>query len=183
MLGAAAIAEPLFLLVLGEKWLNAVPFFQVLTLAAMLYPVHAFNINVFKVYGRSDLFLKLELIKKVIIVIVLLIAINFGIMALVWSVVFTSFNSLLINTHYSKNIIKYSTKQQLLDMFPIFIFSGLVFFIMKMIINILKEGGYSIYLQLSLSILSGILIYLALNYLFKSQPMMYALQLIKEKKL
>lgn len=182
MLGAAAIAKPLFLLVLGEKWLHAVPFFQILSLAAMLYPIHAFNINVFKVYGRSDLFLKLEIIKKAIVVIALIISINFGIIALVWSVVFTSFISLLINTHYSKDIIKYSTKQQLLDMLPIFIFSGLVFFSIKTIINLLEDGGYNLYLQISTSVLSGIVIYFALNYLFKSKPMMYALQIIKEKK-
>ena len=56
MLGTAAVAKPLFLLILGEAWLPAVPFFQILSIAFMLYPIHAFNINVLKVYGRSDLF-------------------------------------------------------------------------------------------------------------------------------
>src|SRR5690606_24680098 len=71
MFGSAAIAYPLFLLVLGEQWMKAVPYFQILCLAGMFYPIHAFNLNVFKVYGRSDLFLKIEIIKKVIIAVAL----------------------------------------------------------------------------------------------------------------
>src|SRR5690606_15955610 len=73
MFGAAAIAHSLFLLVLGEQWLEAVPYFQVLCLGGMFLPIHSFNLNVFKVYGRSDLFLKLEIIKKVIITVALII--------------------------------------------------------------------------------------------------------------
>lgn len=73
MLGAAAIAHPLFKAVLGTNWLPAVPYFQILSLAAMLYPIHAFNLNVLKVYGRSDWFLKLEILKKAVISLALVI--------------------------------------------------------------------------------------------------------------
>ena len=181
MLAAAAVAEPLFLLVLGEKWMAAVPFFQILSLAAMLYPIHAFNINVFKVYGRSDLFLKLEIIKKVIISIALIISINFGIFALVWSVVVTSFISLLINTHYSSEIINYSTKQQLYDMLPVFLLSSMVFFVIRFIVNLLQD--FNLYLQIIISLAVGIIIYFSANYLIKSKPMLYALEILKTKKL
>ena len=79
MLGAAALAEPLFLITLGQDWLASVVIFQILSLAMMLYPIHAFNLNILKVYGRSDLFLKLEIIKKFITVIAVLVAFQFGI--------------------------------------------------------------------------------------------------------
>ena len=181
MLGAAAIAKPLFLLVLGTQWLPAVPFFKIICLASMLYPIHAFNINVLKVSGRSDLFLKLEIVKKIIVVISILIAFQFGIYGLVWSSVITSFLSLVINTHYSSEIINYTTKNQLLDMLPTFMISVVIFFIMTYIVSLLET--YSIYLQIILPTLAGFLFYVLFNYSIKSVPLLFAIKLLKEKKI
>src|SRR5690606_2127967 len=127
MFGAAAIAHPLFLLVLGEQWLEAVPYFQVLCLGGMFLPIHSFNLNVFKVYGRSDLFLKLEIIKKAIITLGLIIGFQFGIMGLLWSSVISNYLALFVNTYYSSGMINYSSKNQFLDMLPTFAISGLMF--------------------------------------------------------
>lgn len=179
MLGAAAIAKPLFLLVLGAQWLPAVPFFKIICLASMLYPIHAFNINVLKVSGRSDLFLKLEIVKKIIVVISILIAFQFGIYGLVWSSVITSFLSLLINTHYSSDIIDYTTKNQLLDMLPTFLLSLVIFIIMTYFVSLLET--YSIYLQIILPTLAGLLFYVLFNYLIKSVPLLFAIKLLKER--
>src|SRR5690606_25512914 len=99
MLGAGSIAYPLFSLVLGEQWIEAVPYFQILCLSGMFYPIHAFNLNVFKVYGRSDLFLKLEIIKKAITTIGLIIGFQFGILGLVWSSVISNYLALFVNTY------------------------------------------------------------------------------------
>lgn len=139
MFGCAAIATPLFRVVLGEMWLPAVPFFQILSVGAVLYPVHAFNLNALKVYGRSDLFLRLEIIKKVILVIGLFIGFQFGIIGLVWSGVITSYISLPINMHYSSRLIDYNTKNQLLDLFPIIVLAGFTFLIMYFSIDLLKR--------------------------------------------
>lgn len=179
MLGAAAIAKPLFLLVLGVQWLPAVPFFKIICLASMLYPIHAFNINVLKVSGRSDLFLKLEIVKKIIVVISILIAFQFGIYGLVWSSVVTSFLSLVINTHYSSDIINYTTKNQLLDMLPTFLMSVVIFIIMTYFVSLLET--YSIYLQIILPTLAGLLFYVLFNYLIKSVPLLFAIKLLKER--
>lgn len=179
MLGSAAIAKPLFLLVLGTQWLPAVPFFKIICLASMLYPIHAFNINVLKVSGRSDLFLKLEILKKIIVVISILIAFQFGIYGLVWSSVITSFLSLIINTHYSSDIINYTTKNQLLDMLPTFMISVVIFFIMTYIVSLLET--YSNYLQIILPTLAGFLFYALFNYLIKSVPLLFAIKLLKER--
>lgn len=100
MFGLAAIATPLFQLILGDQWMAAVPYFQIICLASIFYPVHSFNLNILKVYGKSNLFLKLEVYKKLIIVLGIVISFPFGIIGLVWSTVAVSFISLIINTHY-----------------------------------------------------------------------------------
>lgn len=181
MFGAAAIAYPLFGLLLGEKWLQAAEYFQIICLASMFYPVHAFNINILKVYGRSDLFLKLEIIKKVVLVLGILIAFPFGILGLVWSSVITSFISLLINMHYSSNMISYKTIQQLGDMIPTFLSGIFTFLIMYGIVMYLQ--GYTLYAQIVIAAFFGIIFYILINYFLKSIPLLFALKLIKERKL
>lgn len=181
MLGCAAVATPLFEIVLGEIWLPAVPFFQILSVGAVLYPVHAFNLNVLKVYGRSDLFLRLEIIKKVILVLGLIIGFQFGLMGLVWSSVFTSYLSLPINMYYSSQLINYNIKNQLLDLFPILVLAGFSFLIMYFSIYLLKE--YTNLSQIVCSSLIGILSYLLISSFFKTSPMFDLLTLIKNRKL
>src|SRR5690606_17283155 len=65
LIALSVIAEPLFSLVLTDKWLPAVPYFQILCIAGIMYPIHAYNLNILKVKGQSHLFLRLEIIKKV----------------------------------------------------------------------------------------------------------------------
>lgn len=181
MLGAAAIAEPLFSLVLGEEWLPAVPFFQILCLGYMFFPLHAFNLNVFKVYGRSDLFLKLEIIKKIVIVISVVITLQFGVIGLVWSSVFTSLFALFINTYYSGTMIAYSSVKQILDLLPTLFFAGLMSALVLGVNVLLAERGSLVQLLAGLAV--GVVFYCLINYMFKTSPMMYALQIIKERKL
>jgi len=181
MFGAAAIAHPLFLLVLGEQWLEAVPYFQVLCLGGMFLPIHSFNLNVFKVYGRSDLFLKLEIIKKVIITVALIIGFQFGIMGLVWSSVISGYLALFVNTYYSANMINYSSKNQFLDMLPTFLSSGLMFVIITFILN--NMVNYHLVTQLSIGVIVGFLFYFLINKLFKAAPLIYLLTLLKEKRI
>lgn len=181
MFGAAAVAHPLFLLVLGEQWLEAVPYFQILCLAGMFYPIHAFNLNVFKVYGRSDLFLKLEIIKKIITTIGLLIGFQFGIMGLIWSSVITSYLALFVNTYYSAGMINYSSKNQFLDMLPTFLSSGLMFVIITFILN--NMVNYHLVTQLSIGVIVGFLFYFLINRLFNTAPLIYLLTLLKEKRI
>lgn len=179
MLGAAALAKPLFLLILGEQWLPAVPLFQILCLSGMFYPVHSFNINVLKVYGRSDLFLKLELIKKAIITVSILIGFQFGIYGLVWSSVFTSLMSLMVNTHYSSRMIQYTTLQQLGDIALILIKAGLMAGVMWGITLVLQNNSQL--WQLVLAGAVGLVFYFLLNYALKSPQLNFALDLIKKK--
>lgn len=122
-------AESLFTLLLGDEWDSAYRFFQILCMAGILYPIHAFNLNVLKVKGRSDLFLKVEVIKKVIWGIFIIISYDQNILVLVSSSVVVSVLSIYINVYYSKKFISYGFLQQVSDMiYPITssILAGLV---------------------------------------------------------
>ena len=177
MLGLAAIAKPLFLLILGDQWLPAVLFFQILTLAMMLYPIHAFNLNILQVYGRSDLFLKLEIIKKCIITISIIIAFKFGVVGLVWSSVFTSFAALGVNMFYSSKLINYPIYKQIKDLIVTFIIAFFTAFLMFKTTFVFSDSKNIV--QIILASFVGVFVYLSINYIIKSSPLHQAILLLK----
>lgn len=119
-------AEPLIRFLLTEKWLPAVPYFQILSIAGILYPIHSYNLNILQVKGRSDLFLKLEIIKKAILLVILYLSFQFGIYGLLWGQVIFSMLAFFINTHFSGQILKYNSLQQFLDLMPSITIAGVV---------------------------------------------------------
>lgn len=182
MLGAAATAKPLFLLLLGEDWLPAVLFFQIMCLAKILYPVHAFNLNILKVYGRSDLFLKLEIIKKAIVTVSVIVAFQFGVLGLIWSSVFTSFASLGVNMYYSSKLINYPIKEQIKDLSPILFQSLTTGFLMYYIVNLTLLDN-QLFFQIIIASLIGLIFYLSLGYLNKKSPLHQAILLLINRNL
>ena len=179
MLGALVLAKPLFILFLGEQWIPAVPFFQILCLAYMLYPIHSLNINILSVYGKSNLFLKLEIIKKVMILILVLISVNFGIYGLIWSSVIASVASLFINTFYSGGLISYYTKDQLKDIMPTLIIS--IFMAIIMYVTHLFLIDYINLLQIAVPSILGIFSFGLLSYITKNQSFLNLISAIKTK--
>ena len=117
------LAEPLIRFLFTAKWMPAVPYFQILCVTGILYPLHAYNLNILNVKGRSDLFLKLEIIKKVLVVIMIFITLRFGIIGLIWGQLVSSILAFLINTHYSGRFIKYNAWQQAKDILPLIIWA------------------------------------------------------------
>jgi O-antigen/teichoic acid export membrane protein len=115
----AVIARPLFSFLLTDKWLPAVPYFQVLCLAGIMYPLHSYNLNILKVRGRSDLILKLEFIKKGLCLAGILCVIPFGIYGLLYFQLLFNFVGYYINSIYSGRLIGYPLKEQIRDIFPI----------------------------------------------------------------
>ena len=111
-------AEPIIRLLLGAKWLPAVPYFQLMALGALFQPIHNYNLNVLQVKGRSDLYLKLEIIKKICIVVAVVVGLRYGVYGLIWGQVAVSVASLFINTHYTARFLDYSMRQQLYDLLP-----------------------------------------------------------------
>lgn len=118
MLGLASCGKSLILITIGPKWLVCVPFLQVLCLLYLLYPLHSINLNMLQVLGRSDLFLKLEVIKKCVAVIPILIGVFYDIMPMLYSSIVASVISLFINTYYSKLLLNYGVKEQIVDIYP-----------------------------------------------------------------
>ncbi|MBR5835352.1 MAG: lipopolysaccharide biosynthesis protein [Bacteroidales bacterium] len=121
MLGLAAIAEPMIVSLIGDQWLPAVPFLQILCFSMMLYPLHAINLNMLQVQGRSDLFLRLEIIKKMIAVVPLLLGIFVNIYLMLFGSVMTGFIAYYLNAFYSGKFLNYSIVEQVKDIFPSFI--------------------------------------------------------------
>lgn len=164
MVGIAAVSHSLINLLLGDKWLPLVIYLQLLSFAGMLYPLHSVNLNILEVKGRSDLFLILEVVKKAVTSILIIIALWFklGILGLVSTAVLTSYIALLINTYFSAKEINYSVKDQLKDLMPIFIISlvmGLVVYLIGMSLP------FNALQKLVLQVCIGILLYLGMSKL------------------
>lgn len=179
MLGALALAKPIFELVLGKQWLPAVPLFQILCLSYMLYPIHSLNINMLTAFGKSSLFLKLEIYKKIVLVILVVIGVNFGIYGLVWSSVVSSIISLFINTYYSGHLISYTIINQLKDLLPTLIMS----MIMASITYLLnyKLIDYPLILQLFVPGFIGFLTYIFMSKITNNISYINAVTLINKQ--
>ena len=168
MLLAALIAEPLFRLILTDKWLPSVPYFQILCAASILYPLHAYNLNILNVKGRSDLFLKLEIVKKALITISVFIVIPFGILGLIYMQLVLNVLMFFINTFYSGMLIKYNTLNQIKDILPAI--SSAIFALLVMIaVNVYILKGFNLLdiNQIAINSFLYLVIYLALASIFK----------------
>ena len=129
MIGMAAVAEPMVITLIGEPWRPCVIYLQLLCFVGMMYPLHALNLNMLKVKGRSDLFLKLEIIKKVLAVPVIMIGVMFGIKAMIMGMMVNTQIAYLLNAYWSGRLIDYSMKDQVKDILPSFalaVFTGLI---------------------------------------------------------
>lgn len=120
MLGLAAISKPMIQVLIGDQWLMAANLLPIICLQMMLYPLHSLNLNMLQVQGRSDLFLRLEIIKKCVAVIPLLLGIFIGIYWMLWGSVCTGLFAYYLNSYYSGKFLKYSMLSQIKDIFPSF---------------------------------------------------------------
>ena len=139
MIGMAAIAEPMIITLIGKKWEQSVVYLQMLCFAGMLYPLHALNLNMLNVQGRSDLFLKLEIIKKTIAIPVIIIGILWGIKAMIGGMIVLSFVAYYINSYWSGRLIDYSMKEQIIDIMPSFLIAmvmGIIIYLTGFILKI-----------------------------------------------
>lgn len=118
MLGLIAVSKPMIQVLVGNQWLIAAGFLPIISLQMMLYPLHAINLNMLQVQGRSDLFLKLEIIKKCVAVIPLLMGIFIDIYWMLWGSVLTGFFAYYLNSYYSGKFLDYSMWAQIKDILP-----------------------------------------------------------------
>ncbi|HON07622.1 MAG TPA: lipopolysaccharide biosynthesis protein [Verrucomicrobiota bacterium] len=159
MLGMAAAAKPMILILIGEKWLPAVIYLQIMCFAGMLYPLHAINLNILQVKGRSDLFLKLEIYKKCLAVIPIALGIFLGIEYLLMGSVLTSFIAFFLNSYYAEPLINYPTLQQIKDILPSFFISLFTALIMWSFSFLKWKSGLVISIQISVGLMLAYLLY------------------------
>lgn len=119
MIGLALVAENLVLIVLTERWLMAEPFLQIFAISYTLMPIHTANLQAISALGKSDIFLRLDIIKKTIGVSIVLISVPFGIYALAIGAFVSSITSSFINAYPNAKLLRYSYFEQLKDLFPV----------------------------------------------------------------
>ena len=175
MVGLAACGEPLVRLVLTEKWMPCLPFMYVFCFTYAFYPIHTANLNAIKAMGRSDLFLKLEIIKKVVGITAILISMRFGVMWMAYSLIITSVISQIINSYPNRKLLEYSYGKQLKDIFP----SMLLAVVMGAAVWCVKLLNLSDFVTLCLQVPLGAAIYICGAWLMKMEPFAYILKMLK----
>ena len=175
MMGLAVCAEPLISLLLTDKWLPCVPYLRIFCFSYAFYPLHTANLNAIKAMGRSDMFLTLEIIKKLIGVAVLAVTVRYGVYAMALSLLFTSVVSQIINAWPNRKLLDYSYLQQLKDMLP----SMLLSCAMGLCVYPVQLLGMSAWLTLPLQVLVGVAVYVALSAIFRLDSFMYILSTAK----
>lgn len=163
MLGLAIIAEPLVLLLLTEKWIEAVPFLQIACLQFALLPIHSTNMQAINAIGRSDITLKLSILKTIADIGVLLLVMRHGVFAIALSTIFTSLIFLPINMQPNSKLINYRFTEQMADVLPYFGLSAVMGAAIYTIHFLQLSGILTILLQ----IISGVAIYILLSIIFK----------------
>lgn len=178
MIGLIIVAEPMIVTLIGEKWLNSVPIVRLIALIGLIHHMHVINLNILKVLGRSDLILKLELIKKGGVTIAILIGLSFGFWGLIAAQVVSSYIALFINMYYTASLLDYSKKDQFTDVFPILLYS------LPMALTVIGLDFISFELQplrLTVLVLSGIFVYLLTCFWMKPQPFKDMVYILRPK--
>lgn len=176
MVGMAVVAEPLVKIVLTEKWLPAVPFLQIACFTFALWPIHTANLQAINAMGRSDIFLRLEIIKKIMGLIVLGVSLPFGVYAIALGGIFSGLIGTFINAYPNKELLNYSYKEQWLDIMP----SLLISLIMGGIVYLFNFSNILVWQILILQIVSGGIIYILLAKIFKIESFTYLVGTMKQ---
>ena len=178
MIGFIVVAKPVIVLLLTDQWLPAVPFVQIFCIAYLLMPIQSANQQVIISLGRSDLVLKLEIIKKIVELLILIISFMYDSIAVAWGIVLYNFICLFINLYPNRQLVNYSYYEQFKDLVPIVSVS--------IIMGIVMLGCSFINLPLifvlCVQIIMGILSYIVLNIVFKVEAFTFLIKIIRKNK-
>ena len=174
MMGLAFCAEPIIRLVLTEKWLPCVPYLRIFCITYMFYPIHTANLNAIKAMGRSDMFLKLEIAKKVVGIFLLILTMNFGVMAMAYSLLVGSVLNQIINSWPNRKLLLYGYTEQIKDILPSILLAvgmgGCVYFVGLIHLPTI--------VVLLLQICMGAMIYIGISALLRFEEFTYIIDLI-----
>ena len=177
VVGISVTAEPLIRLLLTDKWLPCVPFLRIFCFTYGLWPIHTANLQAINALGRSDIFLKLEIVKKVLGVTVLVISIPFGTLAIAEGLIITGIINSFINAFPNVKLLGYLFKEQLSDLLSPFVISV----IMAVIIFPVSKTGLNDIAVISIQVIFGAVIYLAGSIISRQKGFLYILNFLKKK--
>ena len=177
MLGMAAVAEPMIITLIGEKWRQSIIYLQMLSFVGVFYPLNAINLNMLKVRGRSDLFLRLEIIKKTLAFPVIFLGIFWGIKIMIIGMIINAIIAYYINSFWSGKMIGYSVIQQIKDILPGFLLAltmAIVLFVMGKILP------FQPLLLLIIQLIAGAIFIFVFSEIIKLKDYQYLKSLVLE---
>ena len=175
MMGLAFCAKPLVQIILTEKWLRCVPFLQIFCITYMFQPIHTANLNAIKAMGRSDLFLKLEIAKKIVGMILLLSTMWFGVMAMAYSLLVSSVLSQIINSWPNRKLLNYGYLEQLKDVIPSIALAVFMGFCVNLVCLLELSNIVTLLIQIPL----GAVIYIVSSALLHLESFKYLMDMIR----
>ena len=176
MIGLAVIAEPLVKILLTEKWLPCVPFLQISCMTYAFWPIHTANLQAINALGRSDIFLKLEIIKKILGLAILGVTVFYGVYAIALGGVVSGVISTVINAYPNIKLLNYSYKEQWKDIMP----SLLLSLVMGAVVYSVQLFGMTVGSILIVQGFLGITLYVGMARIFKLECFTYLLLTCKD---
>lgn len=177
MTGLSAVSKPFISITIGNQWEICAMLLPIICFSMMWYPIHSINLNLLQVKGRSDLFLRLEIIKKLLGVLVICITAPWGLVVMCYGSIVSSLIALVINTYYTGKLIHIGFFKQMRDLMPTLLLAFAMFILIR-IINVYID---SLYLQLAIGIISGIVFYLGCGFLFRFKELEELISLVRKK--
>lgn len=175
MIGLAFCAKSIVQLVLTDKWLPCVPFLRIFCITYMFYPIHTANLNAIKAMGRSDYFLKLEIAKKAVGMLLLFSTMWFGVMAMAYSLLLGTLFGMIINSWPNKKLLNYAYFEQMKDIMP-----GIALaFIMGCCVKTVESIHLSAAMTLMIQIPFGAVIYIGASVAFRLESFEYLVEIAK----
>lgn len=176
MIGLAVVAEPLVLILLTDKWLPSVPFIRIFCIGSALRPIHTANQQAVNAIGRSDISLRLNIIKRLVDFVILGITIFFGVYAIALGGILSGLIGSVINAYPNKKILNYSYQEQLRDILPHFSLS----LVMGILVYCIQFINISLPIRLMLQIFTGVFVYYGMSRIFKIESYHYIVITIKD---
>lgn len=177
MIGMAAVAKPMVILLLTEKWVACVPFVQISCITLAFYPIHIANLQAINAMGRSDIFLKLEIIKKIVGLGLLIAAVPFGVYVMVWFKALSSLIATFINAYPNKKLLGYSYLEQIKDLLPAILSASM----MGIVVWGIELLNLNVVVTIVIQMILGIAVYLGIAKIFKFECLEYLVRMLKRK--
>jgi len=175
IIGLFFIASPLIKTLLTDKWLGCVPYLRVFCIIYLLYPIQSINMNAIFAKGRSDIYLKIELLKKIIGIFFLIISMQIGVFAIACGLLIVNILSVMVNVYINKKILDYKVIEQINDFIP----NILIAFFMGICVYLVEYMNIPSALTVLIQILVGIIVYILESILFKIESFEYVFSIIR----